>query len=101
MKSEICPPGTESLLSHLGYHLNPQRTAWCRERSDAPVQAMTSGPDRLGRVAAARMSEIVPEIGLSPNSGDRVMSVDQIKYRRTQACLMRQFGEETRFQRRV
>ncbi len=61
MNSEICPVGTELLLKRLGYVLDAARTRWMPVSSDSTLPAGSTGPDRLDRVAAARMSEISPE----------------------------------------
>jgi hypothetical protein len=79
MNSEVLPVGTERLLNRLGYWLNSMRTAW------GPDEAYDVPPDRLSRVAAARMSDISPE---QTKSVDKVMTAVQIKYRRTQAWFM-------------
>lgn len=70
MNNEICPIGTESLLESLGWQLSPSRRTWMRRPCDSPLPAGSTVPDRLGKVAAARMSEISPEkklpFGLGP-----------------------------------
>jgi len=79
MDFEVCPIGTERLLRSLGYALSPGGGAWLPIASDSDLPA--SPPDRLGRVAAARMSEISPEAV--------VMTVVEKRYRRREAIDIR------------
>jgi hypothetical protein len=88
MINEICPVGTESLLAHLGYHLNADRTAWGREKlSDLfPEVEDPAAIDLLNEVSMDEARRIT--LMLDQESSDKVMSVDQLKYRRLQAVFM-------------
>jgi hypothetical protein len=62
MNSEVLPVGTESLLNSLGYVR--VQDVWLRTVRAVLLESVPAGsgePDRLGRVAAARMSEVSPE----------------------------------------
>ena len=107
MKSEICPIGTEDLLSHLGYHLNALRTRWERE-GDGYVHAPAL-PASSREARSAHLDEVaqmpgpddrvidamVSERRLShvwPQADDVVMTDAQVKYRKYQAIAIRRFG---------